>query len=407
MKRLLNLTLLILLPILLVAQVPERVILNITDEPSTSIAVTWRMAGEGANASVQYAEATRWTEFTKQLSAEKAKTEKVELKKNIFAYHYSAVIRGLKPHTRYVYRVGSDSVWTEWNQFSTSSEKAEPFSFVWFGDPQNDIAQHCSRMFRQAFQTAGDAKFWLFSGDITTEPEDDLMGELFTATGFIFRTIPSALVPGNHDMAYLVENGQIVRNKKGHKMRVKFVSLLWHAHYTLPENGISGMEETSYTFDYQGVRFIMMNSNTRLEEQAAWMEKLLAANANRWTVVTFHHPLYSSGADRDDKETRNAFLPLIDKYHVDLVLTGHDHTYSRSYKLRNGTVVPNTEKGTVYVLSVSGPKQYELTPVYKNLMAKIAGNIQLFQVVSIDGKTLNYKCYTAAGELFDSFALTK
>jgi acid phosphatase type 7 len=365
------------------------------------------MAGDTDHAAVQYAEATPWTEFTKQLSRELAKVEKVELQKNTFAYHYSAIVRGLKPQTRYVYRVGRDSVWSEWNQFSTSSDKKEAFSFVWFGDPQNDITEHCSRMFRQAFQTAGDAKFWLFSGDVTTEPEDDLLGELFTATGFIFRTIPSALVPGNHDRAYLMENGQFVLNKKGNKIRTNSVSPLWHAHYTLPENGIRGMEETSYTFDYQGVRFIMINSNDRLAEQAVWMEKLLAANTNMWTVVAFHHPLYSSGADRDDKETRNAFLPLFDKYHVDLVLTGHDHTYSRSYKLRNGKVVPDTKKGTVYVLSVSGPKQYELTPTYKNLMAKIAGNVQLFQVLSIAGKTLKYKCYTASGMLFDSFALKK
>jgi hypothetical protein len=406
MKLFLKLLALILLPAHLVGQVPERIILNLTAEPSTSIAITWRMADEVTNATVQYAEATPWIEFTNRLSSVTAKSEKVELR-NTFAYHYSAILQGLKPHTRYVYRVGHESAWSEWNQFSTSSDKNEPFSFVWFGDPQDDITQYCSRMFRQAFQTAGDAKFWLFSGDITSEPNDDQLGELFTATGFIFRTIPSALVPGNHDMAFLVENGQIVRNSKGDKMRTKFVSPLWHAHYTLPENGISGMEEASYTFDYQGVRFMMINSNDRLEEQAVWMEKLLAANTNPWTVVVFHHPLYSSGGKRDDHNTRNAFLPLFDKYNVDLVLTGHDHSYARSYKLRNGTVVPNTEKGTVYVLSVSGPKQYELNLQYKNLMAKMDGHVQLFQVVSIDGHTLSYKSYTAAGMVFDSFTLTK
>lgn len=46
-----------------------------------------------------------------------------------------------------------------------------------------------------------------------------------------------------------------------------------------------------------------------------------------------------TGRDRDDKDTRNALLPTIDKYHVDLVLTGHDHAYSRSYKLNNNVVV--------------------------------------------------------------------
>jgi acid phosphatase type 7 len=407
MKKNLRILILIALPGILLCQAPERLILNLTAEPSTSIAVTWRMATDAPEASVQFAEATAWTEFTKAISNVPAKKEIVEVRKGQTAAHFSAVLMGLKPETRYVYRVGRDSVWSEWNQFSTASASIQPYSFVWFGDPQDDIDQHCSRMFRQAFQTAGHAKFWLFSGDITSEPVDDKIGEVFSANGFILRTLPSALVPGNHDMAYLIENGQIVRNKKGSKQRAKFVSPLWRAHYTLPENGIVGMEETSYTFDYQGVRFLMINSNDKLSEQAVWMEKLLKENKNKWTVAVFHHPLYSSGRERDDKETRLAFQPLFDTYNVDLVLTGHDHTYSRSKKIKNGVAVSDNENGTVYVLSVSGTKQYELNSGYKDLMVKLGSNVQLFQVISVEGKVLSYKSYTAAGVVYDSFDLKK
>ncbi|MGE5496695.1 MAG: metallophosphoesterase family protein, partial [Syntrophothermus sp.] len=251
------------------------------------------------------------------------------------------------------------------------------------------------------------ASFWLFSGDITSEPVDSQIGELFTAAGFIFRTIPIAMVPGNHDMGYKIENGKIVINKKGKKERLKSVSPLWNANFTLPQNGIKGLEGTSYTFDYQGVRFLMLNSNSLLQEQAAWMEKLLADNPNRWTVAVFHHPLYSSGRERDDRETRNAFLKVFDEYSVDIVLTGHDHTYSRSVKLKNNSPVTDSENGTVYITSVSGPKQYTVNSEYKDLMVRTTGEAQLFQEITINGSTLNFKAYTADGKLFDSFDLKK
>jgi hypothetical protein len=175
----------------------------------------------------------------------------------------------------------------------------------------------------------------------------------------------------------------------------------------LPENGPEGFNETSYYIDYQGVRFVMINSYDKVNEQSVWLDKVLANNPNRWTIVSFHIPIYSMGKERDSKTTRNAFMPLFDKYGVDLILTGHDHTYARSKKIFNGSVVDDKAKGTVYVVSVSGPKMYELNPSYGDLMVKMGVNNSLFQVISIDGNIMNYKSYTADGSLYDSFDLSK
>jgi 3',5'-cyclic AMP phosphodiesterase CpdA len=152
---------------------------------------------------------------------------------------------------------------------------------------------------------------------------------------------------------------------------------------------------------------IVINSNDRLAEQAAWMEPLLAANPSRWTIVAFHHPVYSAGRDRDDKETREAFQALFDKYHVDLVLTGHDHAYARTHPVRTGAPVAPGERGTVYVVSSSGPKFYTVNSGYAALMAKTAGNLQLFQTITIDGPRLRFRSIAANGELNDAFELVK
>jgi 3',5'-cyclic AMP phosphodiesterase CpdA len=378
--------------------VPERVILNLTDTPATCMAVTWRTNNEHTDAVVQWSEATNGTGFKKNIQRTAARTEQLQPGNQKIVWYHSAVLSGLKPQTVYVYRVGHDSTWSPWNQFRTAGDGTAPFSFVFFGDPQNDIRQHISRVFREAYRQASWAGFWLFAGDLTTEPEDELVGEWFEAAGFITGVLPSIMVPGNHDY--------LARDLNGRKVRTDTLPL-WRAQFTLPENGIPGLEETSFTVDYQGVRFVMINSNRRLEEQAAWLEGLLANNPNRWTIVSFHHPLYSVGRGRDDRDTRQAFRPLFDKYGVDLVLQGHDHTYARSWKLKNDAVVGEREQGTVYVVSSCGPKFYVYNPLYNDLMAKTGENLQLFQVISIDGPALTFHAYTAAGDLYDAFELRK
>ena len=378
--------------------VPERIILNLTDTPANRMAVTWRTKNEHTDAVVQWSEATEGTGFRKDLQRTAARTEQLQLDNQKTVWYFSAVLAGLKPQTVYVYRVGHDSSWSPWNQFRTAGAEAAPFSFVFFGDPQDDIREHISRVFREAYRQAAGASFWLFSGDMTSNPEDKLVAEWFDAAGFIPGVLPSIMVPGNHD--------HLARKVNGKKVRTDTLPL-WRAQFTLPENGIPGLEESSFTVDYQGVRFVMINSNYRLEEQAAWLENLLAHNPNRWTIVSFHHPLYSAGRERDDRDTRKAFRPLFDKYGVDLVLQGHDHTYARSHKLKNDAVVGEQEQGTVYVVTSCGPKFYVYNPLYKDLMAKTGENLQMFQVISIDGAALTFRAYTAAGVLYDAFELRK
>lgn len=388
---------------------PQRIIINLTDSPAESMAVTWRTIGEINNPKVQIAEATSWTEFEKDIKSINPKSKKFITDKNFEVYQHSAIIDGLKANTLYTYRVGGDSEWSEWNQFRTAQDTVAPFKFVFLGDPQDKIKEHCSRVFREAFKTAPDAAFWLIPGDLTSEPVDIQYDEFFYAGGFIFGTTPSIFTADNHDNDFLKEKGIIVWDSQGRKQRSGSVSTMFLEHFTLPENGLPGYEETSYYVDYQGVRFIMINvfNEKKLKEQVAWVEKLLVNNPNKWTVISFHKPFYSAGRDRDNQGTRNAFLPIFDKYNVDLVLTGHDHAYARSYKLKNGARVADNEKGTVYVVSVSGPKMYSVNSNYDHIMAKTGGNVQLFQVISIDGEELSYKSYTVTGSLYDSFNLLK
>jgi acid phosphatase type 7 len=205
------------------------------------------------------------------------------------------------------------------------------------------------------------------------------------------------VAPGSHEYA-LKTNGVV---------RWDVFLPTWRAHFTFPQNGPKGSEGRAYFVDYQGVRFVMLDAQRALKEQSAWLEKVLAENPNKWTVAAMHEPVYSIAKDRDGHFTRDAFMPLFDKYSVDLVLTGHDHGYARSKKLRNGKVVGDNEKGTVYVVSLCGPRGYDHNPQYDDLMVKTGTQHQLFQVISFHDQKLTYKSFTVTGVLFDSFELSK
>jgi hypothetical protein len=377
---------------------PERIILNLTENPLKSQAVTWRTLTKVKDPKAQIVPVTDNLSLDENLTIINAATETVGKGKDKTVCYYSAVFKNLKPNTMYAYRVGTDGYWSEWNQFKTASKSHDPFKFAYLGDPQNDIKSMCSQIFRAAYKKAPDASFWLFVGDLVNNGDnDEQWAELFYALGWIPRTTSMMLLPGNH--GYTDKRYVRAEDFKLHH--------LWRPHFTLPENGPHGLEETAYFFDYQGVRFVMLNGNEKIEEQAQWLDRILSENPQPWTIAGIHQPVYSTVRFRDDSKRQSLLVPIFDKHSVDLVLQGHDHTYCRSYKIKNGVRVKDNEKGTVYVVSVSGPKYYKLDTPHQELMAKMETDRQLFQVIHIDHDRLHYEAFDVTGDLYDSFVLEK
>jgi phosphodiesterase/alkaline phosphatase D-like protein len=369
---------------------PDRVILGITEDPSTSMLVNWRTSTSVTEPVAELAEAGDGPDFVK--SAKKLKAESQTLKTDInVAQFHNVRFTGLKPDTMYAYRVGDGKNWSEWNQFRTAKSTADPLTFIYVGDAQSNIYSLWSRVIRAAYSSAPDTRFILHAGDLINRRERDAeWGEWFYGAGWINGKVPLVAVPGNHEYG---------RGPDGNRE----LSTHWRPQFALPENGPQGLEETCYYSDIQGLRVIGLNSNEKHKEQAEWLEKVLSNNPNRWTVITFHHPIFSASRGRDNKELRALWKPLFDKYKVDMVLTGHDHTYGRSNLVSGSNV--RAETGTVYVVSVSGPKMYALNP--QDWMERSAARTQLYQVIRIDGNTLSYESRTARGNLYDAFDLVK
>ena len=384
---------------------PERIVLNLTADTAHEMAITWRSA-PGLGGMVQYARATAGPDFVQNPETQEAVTDDatfaVQEDPAFSAAYHSAVLTGLEPDTVYAYRVGDGTHWSEWFQFRTAAAEARPFRFIYMGDMQNQVLSEASRTLRMAFRTAADAAFTIHAGDLINRHSSDReWGEWFAAGGFLYAQTPQMPTPGNHE--YVRDEGA----RAGSSLTGQ-----WRRQFTLPENGPSSVPEaleTHWYTDYQGLRLISVDApqldRNEVERAATvdWLDGLLSANPNRWTVIFLHFPLFSSDPDRDNPKVRDALKPLIDKYGVDLVLQGHDHGYAR------GAVGPDgpsaDDAGATYVVSVAGPKMYEVG----NLAwaRKTASRTQAYQVIGIDGNTLTYRAYDATGALLDSMQVQK
>ncbi len=373
-------------------KIPDRIVITWSEDPTTTASVTWRTDTSITQAEGQIAEANASANFTTWARNETARTEK--WKRNRLAAHFHSVtFKDLKPNTLYAYRVGSGDIWSSWYQFRTASAEPDEFTFIYLGDAQNNLLALWARTIRTAVLDAPHADFIIHAGDLVNNANRDSdWHEWFESGNWIHAKIPSIPSPGNHEYS----NYQDVSKRR--------LSVLWRPHFTLPQNGPEGFEETTYYIDYQGARIISLNSNERHKEQVPWLEQVLKNNPNKWTFVTFHHPVFSAGG-RANKDQREAWKPIFDKYAVDMVLQGHNHTYARGNNIGSGATVRDTTKGTVYVVSVSGPKQYRLK---KDPWVTRGGeNTQLYQIITVSGDTLHYRAMTAVGELYDAFDLVK
>lgn len=384
---------------------PDRIFLTFHGDPATSRAVTWRTDESIKQAYAEIAPASPGPEFAKRAKQYEATTQPLTMEKNSKAAngttHYHSVVFGdLQPDTLYAYRVKGGNRWSEWIQFRTASDKAEPFRFLYFGDAQNDVHSKWSRVIRMAHRTAPDASFAIHAGDLVNKAHADReWAEWMTAGGHLHAEVTGVPVAGNHEYA-----GKL--------------AVQWRPQFTLPveDNLSEELHETVYSFAYQGVQVIVLNSIKNIEEQTAYLEQKLGEGDYRWRVVTFHHPAFAPSRGPKQSQTRDNWKPILDKMNVDLVLQGHDHTYARGQTPRRSTDGKAEDAlGTMYVTSVSGPKMYGINKEgikafeeqFGLVTSKTGQNTQFFQVIDAKDGRLEYRAYTATGSLYDAVAIEK
>jgi hypothetical protein len=375
---------------------PDRIMLSISGDPATSRAVSWRTSFDIKESIGEIAPLDPSPKFDDKIVKVTGTNSPWEEGSQSSMGH-KVIFENLQPKTKYAYRVGDGKNWSEWFQFETSSSASEPFSFIYLGDFQNDIKSLGSRAIRQAYSHFPNAEFMLFAGDIVSRSNEEYWREFFYSGNWILGMMPSIVTPGNHEF-------------DSNEGKPRTFSKHWNQIYQMPANSPSEKYiNRNYYVDYQGVRFVSLDSPSlgNYPEDSTivlnWLEKTLAENTNRWTVFFTHYPIYSCSQGRNNDRYRNAVQPLLEKYNVDLVLAGHDHTYCRGFNTEN--VMVKGKNSPLYVVSVAGPKMYGLNTSFWS--DRVASMTQLYQHISISNDNLEYQSFTVDGDLYDHFTISK
>jgi hypothetical protein len=286
-----------------------------------------------------------------------------------------ATLDGLQEDTAYSYRVGSDGAWSTTYAFKTHKFSGN-FDFLFFGDPQigssGDVGKDGAGWqdtLDVALAANPDAELLESGGDQVETANTETQWNAFLTSDKL-RSYPWAPTIGNHDVG----------------------GKAYEQHFWTPNTDRStpfyagSSASTSggdYWYIFKGVLFVHLNSNAYANGADAahigYVTSVVQAHKAeaKHIVLVYHHSIYSPADhanDSDNKQRRLDFPTAFSNLGVDLVLQGHDHSYSRSYAIKNGQKANPAEQpgaaevsegpgGVIYVTgnSASGSKYYDLT----------------------------------------------
>ena len=256
------------------------------------------------------------------------------------AYHYNHVtVTGLEPNTTYYYTVEKNGVQTEVETYETQSFATVKMLYV--GDPQIGASKG---------QPQGGETLAAESGVANTAARNDAFGWN--------RTLEAALAQ-DPDVSFIISAGDQV-NKTGQAKEEEYAGYLspdvlaglpvattignhdslnadYMYHFNNPNATEYGATEAGgdYYYSYGNGLFIVLNTNNyNVAEHEQAIQEAIASDPNAaWRIVTIHQDIYGSGLDHSDTDgmiLRTQLTPIFDEYDIDVVLQGHDHTYSRS-----------------------------------------------------------------------------
>lgn len=261
-------------------------------------------------------------------------------------FYRHATFTGLEENTAYSYRVGTEGAWSSAHTFRTQSFEGD-FDFLFFGDPQLGSSGNVPRdtegwvdTLDVATQAYPQAEMLFSAGDQVEAASSEAQYEAFLSTDYL-REIPFVANNGNHDVG-----------NKAYRQHFNTPNLDETAG---PGSGTSSGGD--YWFVYKDVLFLNLNSNSRdYASHERFVRDVIAEHGDeaRWKVVSYHHSIYSVGphaTDGDVIDRRNTWPTLFSEVGIDLVLQGHDHSYARSYLIRNGEKADPAEEAGADVLT--------------------------------------------------------
>lgn len=313
---------------------------------------------------------------------------------------YSCALDGLKPESLYKFRIVAGERATSWQNLRTAGNGA--FQMLIFADSQCEHYEIWQRTADTAQKKFPDAELVTVVGDLVDNGEADYqwrawhVAAMKLLAGKIF-----APVMGNHE-CYGVD-------------WFNALPIGYLNQFVLPNNDAKHFGGYFYSFDYGAAHFFMLNTqfaeldalNPGMQSAQEYFFRRDAANVNRpWKIVLMHKDIYDYAQDTFN-DIADRFLELFDELEIDLVFTGHLHTYRNRGKI---FARKKSARGTTYILCGRSGDQKYVEPssaiddvTFKNLREEP----ESFIVLNVSATEINLTAQTVDGEILDNFTLTK
>ncbi len=367
---------------------PDPVFLTWSGNPQTTQNIQWRTSLNVDEGAVRYRAQGSNAEY-KIVQASRLKMEDRMLANDRYCHWFTAVLKDLKAGTVYEYAAGSPSRdnWSETAEFKTAPATPEAFTFFYCSDTHN--RKEWGNLLQTAFKRNPEAAFCVISGDLVgTGLHRDDWDAFLNYGEAMFRTRPVMPAIGNHDAQLGLGAGM-------------YLDI-----FGLPENGPAEIPtESAYTIRYGNAEFFVLDVMSETEPQGVWLGEQLARSNAAWKIAVLHFPFYTNEEAYPD--LIEAWGSQFDTYHVDLVFTGHIHTYLRTYPMKAEKRAASGEEGTIYITSVSIPSRARGNRNKPDFVEVWAGGGSFCNVININGDQLNFKAVTMDGSVKDEFTLEK
>lgn len=312
----------------------------------------------------------------------------------------SCTLENLKPASLYRFRIVSGERATAWQNLLTAGNGE--FQMIIFADSQCEHYDVWQRTADIAAENFPEAELVTVVGDLVDNGQADYQWRAWhLAATKILSGRTFAPVMGNHecygvDWFNALPTGYLTQ-------------------FVLPDNGAKNFRGYFYSFDYGAAHFTILNTqfaeldalNPGLYDAQNFFLRRDIANTNRpWKIVLMHKDIYDYALDTFN-DIAEKFLPLFDELAIDLVFTGHLHTYRNRGKIfaRKKSV-----HGTTYVLCGRAGDQKYVEPnsdIDDVAAPDLRNEPESFIVLDVSADELHLLCRTVDGEIFDDFTLTR
>jgi hypothetical protein len=382
---------------------PDQVAMGFGIDAGRELVWTWRTSPEVATSAVRIVKATGAPDAGPPLGAvrivegQSSCVEVANLLNDPVVRRHRVVVDGLEPDTLYRYALGDGTPagWGRWKTAKTAPAAGQAVRFLYLGDAQTGL-EEWGKLLEGAMRRHPGMDFVVLAGDLVDRGNERTNWDhFFLRAAPVFDRLPLMPCVGNHE--YLDVGPRLYR-----------------AFFELPHNGPPGIDPgLVYSFEAGDACFAVMDSTLAVwdpeaaRRQAEWLDAKLSRTRARWKVAIFHHPVYPAHPWRDMPALREHWVPVFDKHRVDLVLQGHDHSYQRTYPLRGHRPAGGGDRGTVYVVAVSGDKYVE--QVNREIVEVGLSRLSTYQTIEIDPRAdrLTYRAWTEEGRVVDEFQIDK